>query len=255
MKDEWVSIPNWEGYYKVNRLGVIISEDRIVTGKSGIDFNVKGRIMTCRINDQGYYSVGVRKPNYKTNIPVHRAIALAFIPNPENKPCINHINGIKTDNRIENLEWCTHSENNKHALDIGLRKTPEHVYKSGDDSNKSISVIKFDVFGNYIKKYGCMKLAAKDSNTSPCGIRMCCNKDGVLAGGFQWRWYESNKSVKFIGVAKNRVLLMFNKNGEFINKFTSPKEAERFTGVSSGSISRCTRGLATSAGGYLWTYL
>lgn len=76
------------------------------------------RLLKTIINDNGYSSVTV---NYKQT-SLHRIIALLFINNPLNKKCVNHINGIKTDNRIENLEWCTHSENNYHAYRTGLKK-------------------------------------------------------------------------------------------------------------------------------------
>jgi hypothetical protein len=69
----------------------------------------------------GYYATTLRDIKNKQNlITLHRIVAITYLNNPENKPCVNHINGIKTDNRIENLEWCTYAENNKHAHKIGL---------------------------------------------------------------------------------------------------------------------------------------
>lgn len=108
MKEEiWKDIKGYEGLYQVSNFG------RLKNNK---------KIMHPSINNKGYLQTTLRKNNKKCNKLIHQLVALTFLENPKKLICVNHINGDKIDNRLENLEWCTHKENVQHALKIGLRR-------------------------------------------------------------------------------------------------------------------------------------
>lgn len=104
----WKQIKDYEGLYE-------ISEDGNIRNK-------KGSLKIVSPNKRGYKRVTLCKNGKEKIISIHRLVAEAFIPNPENKPQVNHINGIRSDNNVENLEWCTQSENQLHAFSTGLQK-------------------------------------------------------------------------------------------------------------------------------------
>jgi len=122
IQEVWKDIIGCEGYYQVSNLGRAKSLDRQFTNKIGVVVTFPSKMLKLSKNRYGYICVNLSVNGRKWIFNMHRAIAIAFIPNPLNKPQVNHINGVKVDNRIENLEWCTSSENRVHAMKIGLSK-------------------------------------------------------------------------------------------------------------------------------------
>lgn len=110
----WKDIEGYEGSYQVSSFGRVKSLARTRISKGGCIAPMKERIMALKIGRNGYVSIGFHSQG-KRFFTVHRLVAAAFIPNPENKPTVNHIDGNKKNNNVSNLEWSTHSEQSLHA--------------------------------------------------------------------------------------------------------------------------------------------
>lgn len=125
--EEWKSIKDYEDFYEISNFGNIRSLDRLVNGKNNSKVTKKGKLMTLLTgNDKHYLTIYLYKNGIKKLFSVHRLVAKTFIKNTNQKPFVNHKNGIKYDNHFKNLEWCTRKENVKHAVETGLIQKGEN---------------------------------------------------------------------------------------------------------------------------------
>lgn len=119
MEEIWKDIKGYEGYYQVSNMGNVKSLERTVTKSDGVVQIRKERIMSKRESTDGYYIAKLNVNNNSKSIAIHRLVAQHFIPNPDNLPEVNHIDTNRKNNRVDNLEWCTHKDNVRYSADKG----------------------------------------------------------------------------------------------------------------------------------------
>ena len=122
LKKEWKEIKGYEGKYIVSNYGEVISLPRLKQNNTEEQYVEPKELLRYVNPKNGYVYVYLCNNGRNKNARLHRLVAETFIPNPENKPQVNHIDGDKTNNKINNLEWCNQSENEKHAYRTGLAK-------------------------------------------------------------------------------------------------------------------------------------
>ena len=142
MIEIWKDIVGFEGEFQVSNLGAVRSLTRYVQQVNRWGQVVSriqhGRVLKPKSDKNGYQHINGVMERKGSTVCVHRMVALAFIPNPENKPQVNHIDGEVKNNRVENLEWCTNSENHIHAFKVLGRK-------ANGGPKKPVRIIKNDV--------------------------------------------------------------------------------------------------------------
>lgn len=168
MIELWKDIKGWENYYQVSNMGRIKSLSR---------FNSQRERILKQNHRRGYHSVLFSKSNIHYTVATHRLVAIAFIPNPFNKPQINHINGIRDDNQISNLEWCDQSYNIKHAYENGRGHIKQVLMLCLNDKPLLI--------------FNSQTEASKMTGIDSRRISDCCNGRKKQGGNYKWKHYPN----------------------------------------------------------------
>lgn len=146
----------------------------------------KNKQLTPKKNWDGYLRIQLWNHGDCRYVSIHRLVAEAFIPNPDNKPFINHKNGIKSDNRVENLEWCSQKENINHAFETGLsHKCPKNFKFT------SKPVEQWTVDGKYIKTFPSQMEVERVLGIYHTHVSACCIGKAKTAGHFVWKFAET----------------------------------------------------------------
>lgn len=175
MKEIWKDVVGYEGFYQVSNLGNVKSLSRLVYMKRNNCYKtISERILVSTLNKQGYLQVNLSVKGKRKNKRINRLVAESFIPNPENKPQVNHIDEIKTKNLLSNLEWATPKENSNHGSKI------QNSLKPIIQSNKN---------GIELRQF---KSATEASLNGFDGtaISKCCNGIIKTHKGFKWSFKD-----------------------------------------------------------------
>ena len=171
----WKDIPWYEGIYKISSEWSIFS------------FKYNRNIYRCKSTYWKYKSIVLFKDWNKIHTRLHRLIAITFIANEENNPYVNHINWIKSDNRLNNLEWCSPSYNSQHSYDNWLSKK-YWKWKTWIVHPRSIGVVQMDISWKVLNEYDSMWDASRDTGIKRECICLCCKWKIKTSWGYKWMY-------------------------------------------------------------------
>lgn len=180
MQEIWKDIAGYEGLYQVSNYGKVKS----------LNYNhTKTEKVLCKKQHKSnYVTVMLCKNGENKNKSIHILVASAFIPNPNSYPCVNHIDGNKKNNNVDNLEWCTHKQNIEHAIKTGLANHYGMLGRTGAKNKLSKKIVQYDLQGNVVNRWDCISDAARFYGVRPGNINNCLSGRNKTYKGYIWRY-------------------------------------------------------------------
>lgn len=257
-KDIWFK--KWINYtwlYKINNMGIVKS-----LPKYKWVIYQKELIRKTILNKFWYELITLSNNKTTRTFLIHRLVAQVFIPNPENKPQVNHINWIKNDNRVENLEWMTSKENIKHSWESWFNKNNTMFHNNPSKwklwwlSIHSKKVNQYTMDGIFIKTWESIVDIKKEIWLTMSWIIQCCRGKNWYAHNYQWEYFNWNThNIWKINTKWSKKVAKLDKNFNTIQIYNSIKEAAIKNNIHSSSIWQVCIWKRKTAGWYNWKYI
>lgn len=235
----WQDIQGYENRYQISNFGNIKS---IHTYKNG----TKKEIYLNPSTRGGYKYVKLCKNSKGKEYAVHRLVAKYFIPNPDNLPQVNHKDYNRSNNIVDNLEWCT--------LEYNVLYSKDNIAFAVKQSHHK-NIYQYDNRGNLVKIWNLIMDIFRELGLNQRQISDCCNGKVKTCGGYVWSYVPLTIDIILKKQLRHqKPVLQYTKNGEFISEYDSGKIASLITDIDAGHISDVCRGRRMSAGGYFWKF-
>lgn len=235
----WKPIDELDGLYLISDTGKV--------------FSVRtNRIIKTHLSNMGYerVSVDINGETYKYS--VHRLVATAFIPNPDNLPCVNHKDENPLNNNVDNLEWCTQKYNINYGTCIE-RRVKNTVHKKGADAPRAKEVYQFTLDGELVGKYGSLSDAVNETGLNKKSLGKACRGLLKTYSGYVWSYdgtfhYDDHKHYE----NRHGIVYCYDLQGNLIKEYNSPDEM-RADGLNPANVGRVCRGERKTYNNYIFT--
>lgn len=245
--EKWVNYSyKGKNYYLISNYGRLKSINRTRILFNGCKARINGKIKKATLSEKGYYSYTLNFDGKRIARRVNRMVAEKFIDNPNNLPEVNHKDENTLNNRVDNLEWCTHEYN----INYGTR-----TIRAIKSASKPIQQYSLD--GNFIKEWNSLADASKELNISRGTLCSCLKGDIKSCGGYQWKYKNSDKVIqKYKSNIIIRKIVQLDLNDNIVKIYNNLHEAERESGVWMTQIRKCCNKehMYKTAKGFKWMW-
>lgn len=248
----WKPVVGYEGLYEVSNQGRVRSINRVTKGRWGTQ-TFRGTILRASNRTKSsknslfcYQGVNLHRDGIGKNVDIHRLVAEAFIPNPNNLPIVNHIDENPSNNNVENLEWCTQKHNQNHGT-LPERRKLINIR----------AVNQYTLEGDFVRRYNSLDEARKEMKLPPTSISNACRGYSGSAGGFLWRYTnptpeEKELTRKRFDSLYRQMVVQLTLDREFVALYKSSKSASRAIKRSDSRICEAINNNNRTAAGYKW---